>query len=90
MQNLQTRHNTRSLILGTAANEGSDAEHKSGGLSGRMLRKPRLVLMRQLDVATRSTGLRKDQMSLVRSLIPSSTACVHRSAHLLPSRTVNI
>lgn len=32
--------------------------------------------MRQFDVATRSTGLRKDQMSLLHSLVPSSPACI--------------
>jgi len=39
---------------------------------------------------TRSTGRRKDQMSLVLSLFPSSTACIHRAAHLLLSSSVNI
>lgn len=60
--NLPTPHITSSSSFGSAANEGCDGRHWSDGLSGRVLLKPGLVLMRRLDVATRSSGHGKDQM----------------------------
>lgn len=87
-----TRPTTRSSTLGTAAYEASvDTEHKSRGLSGRTLLKPRMVLRRQLDVATQVHQAQEGaDVTRVRARPLQHSLSSLRSAHLLLCRTVNI
>lgn len=60
---------------GTLANEGFDGEHWSIGLSGRMLLKPQLVLMRQLDVEPGPLGAGRTRCrSYSHSFLPAQPA----------------
>lgn len=64
-----------------------DRQRQSSGLNAPQAS---ASLMMQLDVATRSTGHSKNQMSPIHTLNPSSTAHVQCSAHLLLPSRVNI